>query len=296
MPKQPSPLDPEVLRHLKGLNVQAQRVVEGVLAGLHRSPRHGTSIEFAEHKDYSPGDDPRHLDWRVLGRLDRYTVKKYEEETHLRATLAVDLSGSMAYRSRSLSKAQYAAILAASLAALILKQGDAAGMILTSGSQPARIAPRAKTEHLGELVTALEASQAEGPTRLREVALQYMEQNPKRGMLVLFSDLFDEDPEMLASLKMVAARGHQVVVFQVLDPDELEFPFEDPAIFESMEDDRQILTFPHEIKRAYLDEMTEFLSHTKRALAEGRMAYQLARTDEPLHQPLLRHLTAPKAR
>ena len=295
MQRPDSPLDPEVLGHLRGLQVQVQRVVEGILAGLHRSPRHGTSIEFAEHKSYSPGDDPRHLDWRVLGRLDRYAIKKYEDETHLQATFAVDHSGSMAYGSASLNKARYASILAASLATLVLRQGDAAGMLLSAGSHPCRIAARGRQEHLQDLVSALEKSQAQGPTHLREVALQYMEQSPKRGMLLLFSDLFDEDPEMLASLRMVAARGHQVVVFHVLDPDELDFPFEDPTLFQSMEDERRVLAFPAEIQRAYLEELAEFLAKTRRALAEGDMHYQLARIDEPPHQPLLRYLATRKA-
>lgn len=284
-------LDPQLLARLKGLKVQSQRVVEGVLAGLHRSSRHGVSIEFAEHKEYSPGDDPRHLDWRVLGRLDRYVVKKFEDETNLQALLALDCSGSMAYGSGSMSKADYAGLLAATLATLLLRQGDEVGLVLLSGTKPATIPPRGRPEHLTNIVQAIEACQPAGPTRLREATTRFVEHTRRRGMLVLLSDLFDPEEEVLASLKMVAARGHQVVVFQVLDRDELEFPFQDPTRFESMEDDRHLLSFPREVRSAYLEELGRFLSQTRRALAGAGLRYELARTDEQAHKPLLRHLT-----
>jgi uncharacterized protein (DUF58 family) len=286
-----SPLDPEVLARLKGLKVQASRVVEGVLAGLHRSLRHGESVDFAEHKEYSPGDDLRHLDWRVLGRSDRYYVKKYEAETNLRAVLALDFSGSMAYASGPFSKAGYAALLAASLATLLLRQGDSVGLILQSGSNPTLIPPAGRPEHLTDLVQAIETTQPHGPTRLRQVARQYGEHAGRRGMLVMFSDLFDPDPDMLGSLKMLAARGHEVVIFHILDRDEIEFPFEEPVVFESMEDDRSLQVFPRQLRNAYLEEMRVFLDGTRRALAEGGLAYEQVRTDEPPHQPLIRQLS-----
>ncbi len=290
MQPETSPLDPTVLARLQGLKVQVDRVVEGVLAGLHRSPRHGVSIEFAEHKEYSPGDDPRHLDWRVLGRLDRYAIKKYEDETNLQATLAVDASGSMGYASGPFSKAAYSNLLAASLATLLLRQGDAAGLLVLSESHPAQLPPQGRPEHLGEIVRALEDSNPQGSTHLRQVATRFIEHTRRRGMLAIFSDLFDPDEQLLASLKMVAARGHQVVVFQVLDRDELEFPFQDPTQFESMEDDRRLLAFPREVRQAYLDEMQAFLAASRRALSDAGLSYELVRTDEPPHQPLLRHL------
>jgi uncharacterized protein (DUF58 family) len=291
-----SPLDPAVLARLKGLKVRVFRVVEGVLAGLHRSVRHGESVDFAEHKEYAPGDDPRHLDWRVLGRLDRYYIKKYEAECNLKATLAVDLSGSMSYASGPFSKASYAGLLAASLATLLLRQGDSVGLILLAGTRPAHLPPGGRPENLTDLVEAIEATEPSGPTTIREVASKYIEGAGRRGMLVLFSDLFDPDPEMLASLKMCAARGHEVVVFHILDPDEIEFPFEDPTIFESMEDDRFLLSFPREVRRSYLEEIKGFLDTTRRALSDGGIAYELVRTDEPPHQPLIRQLSGRRTR
>ncbi len=287
----PSPLDPELLARLRGLAVQVQRVVEGVLAGLHRSARHGVSIEFVEHKEYSPGDDPRHLDWRALGRLDRYVVKKYEDETNLQATIAVDQSGSMGYGSGPFTKAGYANLLAASLAALLLRQGDAAGLSILSDSAPSRVPPQSRGDQLSEIVGQLEAARPQGPTALRPAATRFIEHSRRRGVLVLLSDLFDDDRGLLPSLKMVAARGHQVMVFHVLDRDEIEFPFQEPARFESLEDERQLLAVPREVRAAYLEEMRRFLDSNRRALAGAGLRYELVRTDEPPHQALLRYLT-----
>ena len=295
MKERPSPLDPQVLARLKGLKIRVFRVVEGVLAGLHHSSRYGESVDFSEHKEYTPGDDPRHLDWKVLGRSDRYYIKKYDAEVNLRAMLAIDCSGSMSYASSHFSKADYAGLLAASLATLLLRQGDAVGLILLSGSRPTHIPPGGRSDHINDLVDAIEAQKPQGPTHLGEVTRKYVERAGRRGMLVLFSDLFDPDPKLLDSLKMVAARGHEVMVFHVLDPDEIEFPFEDPTRFVSLEDDRSILTFPRQLKSAYLEEMSRFLESTRRALAEGGLNYELARTDEPPHQPLIRQLSGRKA-
>ena len=295
MQERPSPLDPAVLARLKGLKVRVLRVVEGVLAGLHHSARHGESVDFSEHKEYTPGDDPRHMDWKVLGRSDRYYIKKYDAEVNLRAVLAMDCSGSMSYRSAHFSKAEYAGLLAASLATLLLRQGDAVGLILLSGSRPADIPPGGRSDHISDLVDAIEAQTPRGPTHLGQVTRKYIERAGRRGMLVLFSDLFDSDPKLQDSLKMVAARGHEVIVFHVLDPDEIDFPFEDPTRFESLEDDRSILTFPRQLRAAYIEEMNRFLEGTRRALAEGGLAYELARTDEPPHQPLIRQLSGRKA-
>ncbi len=285
-----SPLDPDLLGRLQGLKVQMQQVVEGVLAGLHRSARTGVSIEFAEHKEYSPGDDPRHLDWRVLGRLDRYVIKKFEDETNLKAMLAVDVSGSMDYGSGAFTKAAYSSLMAVSLAALLLRQGDEAGLMLSSASEPAYLPPQGRADQLREMVSMLENASPEGPTVLGQVAERFLELSKRKGMLVLFSDLFDTDDRVLPSLKMLAARGHEVVVFHVLDPDELDFPFQDPTLFESMEDSRSLLVFPREVRRAYLGEIKKFLEHASLELSDSGLSYELVRTDEPPHQPLLRFL------
>jgi uncharacterized protein (DUF58 family) len=250
------------------------------------------SIEFAEHKEYSPGDEPRHLDWRVLARLDRYAVRKFEDETNLQVQIALDASGSMAYASGAFSKVAYGALLAASLATLLLRQGDAAGLLILSADQPVELPPAGTSEQLGEIVRALQALRPAGATRLQAAATRYMERARRRGMLILLSDLFDPDEDLLAGLKMVAARGHQVAVFHLLDRDELLFPFEDPSQFESLEDDRRLLATPRDIRQAYLEELGRFLRETRRALSNPGLTYELVRTDEPPHQPLIRHLSA----
>lgn len=285
-----SPLDPDLLGRLQGLKIQMQRVVEGVLAGLHRSARTGVSIEFAEHKEYSPGDDPRHLDWRVLGRLDRYVVKKFEDETNLQVTLCVDVSGSMEYGSGAFTKAAYSSLMAVSLAALLLRQGDEAGLMLSSGTNEEFLPPQGRADQLHEMVEMLENVTPQGATTIGHVPERFMEFSKRRSMLVLFSDLFDFDDRLIPGLKMLSARGHEVVVFHVLDPDELNFPFQDPTLFESMEDDRSLVVFPREIRNNYLEEMKEFLRKTRRELSDSGLSHELVRTDEPPHEPLLRFL------
>jgi uncharacterized protein (DUF58 family) len=295
MSRERSPLDPDVLARLSGLQVEVARVVEGVLAGLHRAARHGVSTEFADHKAYSPGDDPRHLDWRVLGRLDRWVVKRFEDETALEALVAVDMSGSMGYGPDGRDKAGTATVLAASLASLLLRQGDGVGLLVLGGSAPADLPPSARPERLAELVAALAAARPAGPTRLVEVLERFVERVPRRGLLALCSDLFDPDPEVLTGLQMLAARGHQVLVFHVLHPDELTLPFDEPSLFESLEDDRRLLVAPREIRAAYLAELGRFLASTRRALAGRGLAYELCRTDEAPHEPLLRRLSRRRA-
>jgi uncharacterized protein (DUF58 family) len=282
--------DPEVLARLKGLRLQMGRVVEGVWAGLHRSPRHGVSIDFAEHKSYTPGDDLRHMDWKVFGRLDRVCTKKYEEETNLQVTLVMDGSGSMEYSSGPFSKADYAGLLCASLAALLLHQGDAVGLMIQGGTQAVSIPPVGGTEHLPNLIAAIESSRPMGPTCIRRAVDRYMETSHRRGALVLFSDLFDPDPELVQMLKMVSVRRHEVFVFHVLDKDEVEFPFEDPTLFRSMEDERSLWTYPREVRDLYLKEMDRFLERIRKGLAEGGIWYEPSRTDEPPELPLLRCL------
>jgi uncharacterized protein (DUF58 family) len=291
MPAVRTPLDPDVLARLASLQVEVERVVEGVLAGLHRAARHGVSTEFADHKAYAPGDDLRHLDWRVLGRLDRLVVKRFEDETALQALVAVDMSGSMAYGEGAANKADHAAVLAASLASLLLRQGDGAGLLVLGGSAPADIPVAARPEHLTEMVAALAEARPGGPTRLARAAERFIERVPRRGMLALFSDLFDPDPDLLTGLQMLAARGHQVLVFHVLHPDELSLPFDEPCLFESLEDERRLLVSPRDIRAAYQDLLQRFLEDTRRALAGQGLGFELCRSDEQPHQPLLRRLS-----
>lgn len=284
-------LAPEVLARLAGLKVRVERVVEGVLAGIHRSARHGVSTEFVDHKAYSPGDDPRRLDWKVLARLDRVMVRRFLDETRLAAFLALDASGSMGYRGGAMAKLEYAKVLAGSLAALLLHQGDEVGL-LASAASPVELVPSGRGEHLLELLGVLEALRPEGPTRLADLVERYLTRMNRRGMLLLFSDLFDADPAALQSLRLAAARGHSVRVFLVLDADEIDFPFEDPALFCCLEQERQLLTYPREVRDAYREEIRAFIEDCRRALGQAGATLELSRCDEPPDRVLRRALSA----
>lgn len=293
-------LDPQTLAKLDTMHLRARRVVEGALSGLHKSPHHGQSVEFAEHKEYTPGDEIRHLDWKAYASFDKYYVKRFEHETNLRATLAVDASGSMAYGSQGVTKLQYAAFLAASLAYLLARQQDAVGLaILGADGSGVRvpgvgvrtwIPPRASASHLAAVLDALERVRGEGPTNLVAAADFLSEKARSRSLVVLLSDLFDSDPRAVARLRRLRARRNEVIVFHVLDPDELRFPFEDPTEFASMEDERKVEAHPHSIRESYLEEMQAFLTETRRSLREADVDYVLARTDEPLDRALVRFL------
>ena len=286
---QRSPLDPAVLAKLGNLRLRVRAIAEGVLTGLHRSPHHGQSVEFAEHKEYSPGDDIRRIDWKAYGKFDKYYVKRFEQETNLRAYLVIDASGSMGYRGRQegLTKLEVASALAASLAYLLFRQQDAAGLVLVGDRVKGAIPPRASASHLGPLVESLETARAEGPTRLASAVDWIVERAPRRSSVLLFTDLMDPDEQVLRKVAQLGLRRHDVTVFHVLDPAELEFPFEDPTLFLSMEDGREVEAHPRDVRKGYLELMHRWLADVKRTAAEADVDYQLCRTDRPLDEVLL---------
>jgi uncharacterized protein (DUF58 family) len=282
-------LDPAVLARLGTLKLRVRAITEGVLTGLHRSPHHGQSVEFAEHKEYTPGDEIRHIDWKAYGKFDRYYVKRFEQETNLRAYLVVDASGSMAYRSDPdrMTKLEYASALAASLAYLLVRQQDAAGLLLVKGQVSTAIPPRASASHLGPIVDALETAKGEGPTRLAAGVDWIIEHAPRRSSVLFFSDLFDPEEQVLRQLAQLGRRKHEVTLFHVLDPAELEFPFDDPTLFLSMEDARQVEAHGRDVRKGYLEVMRRWLEQVKRTAAEADVDYALCRTDRPLDEVLL---------
>jgi uncharacterized protein (DUF58 family) len=231
-------LDPALLERVKGLSLVARRVVEGVLHGLHRSPLHGLSIEFAQHRQYTPGDELKRLDWRVLARSDRYVIKQYEQETNMRVVLLVDCSRSMAFDGHKLSalrfqpaaadvngdsKFQYARVLAAALGYLLLSQGDSVGLMLTNYRVIEQLGPRAAPGHILSLCQLLETATPSGPTDLAAVIGQLAARLTRRSLVIVISDLLDQPEHILAGLGQLTHRGHEVLVLQVLDPRELEF-------------------------------------------------------------------------
>ena len=230
-------LDPVALSRLKNLSLAAKHVIEGFFAGLHKSPHKGFSIEFAEHREYTPGMDPRHVDWRVLGRRDKLYVKQYEEETSLRCYLLLDKSASMGYKSdgAALSKLEYASFLAATLAYLAAFQHDAAGLITFDSGVRDQIPARQSPGHLRVLMEKLQQTQAGAETSLSKVFHELAESLKRRALVVILSDLFDDPAELVGALKHFRHKKHEVIVFQVLDPAELTFPFDDVTRIEDME-------------------------------------------------------------
>ncbi len=284
-------LDAQTLSKLKGVKLRARAVVDGVLSGLHKSPHQGQSVEFAEHKEYAPGDELKHLDWKAYGKFDKFYVKRFEHETNLRAVMVVDTSGSMGYGSGSLTTLDVAKVLAATISHLLVRQQDAAGVSLVSGGTIREIPPRAAATHLNVVLDALENAEATGSTDLATVADQLADKLPRRALVCLFSDFFDDRADALKRLLSLRARKHDLAIFQLVDPAELTFPFDDPTLFLSLEDDRHIEVNPREIKQSYLEEFNAFLDATRQACTAADVDYERVRTDEPLDQVVLRFLS-----
>jgi len=285
-------LDPAVVARLAHLDVRARVVVEGFIAGMHRSPFHGFSVEFAEHRPYMPGDPLKNLDWKVWARTDRFLVKQYTEETNLRCHLLVDLSGSMAFRSprAAMTKLEYAQCLAAALAYLMLHQQDAVGVLLFA-DRPLRYVPaRATRSHLDVVLKTLGALEPQGRTRLGPALHELAERIKRRGLIVLCSDLMDRPSEVLAGLQHFRHDHHEVVVFHILDPDEREFPYTDSATFVDMESGDRLTTEPWEIARRYRERLAAWTAQYRTQCRENRIDYVPLDTRTPFDQALLAYL------
>lgn len=282
-------LSPEVLARLQGLRLRVRHAAEGLLAGLHQSPQHGQSVEFAEHKEYAPGDEIRRIDWKAWGKTDRLYVKRFEHETNLRAWLVVDASGSMGWRGAEgrLSKLEYASCLAGTLAWLMVRQQDAVGLVAVDREVRRSVPPRAAATHLTALLDTLAELDPGGGTHLAAAADWLVERAPRRSSVMVFSDLLDPDEQALRALAQLRHRKHEVTVFHVLDPAEIEFPFEDPTLFVSMEDERRVEAHPRDIRKGYLEVFSAWMERTRRECAEADLDYVLARSDRSLDEVLL---------
>jgi uncharacterized protein (DUF58 family) len=285
--------DPEVLARISSLKMRALKLVEGLLSGNHRSRHKGSSVEFAEYKDYSPGDEIRHIDWKVVGKTDKYHVKQFEQSTNLKCTLLLDCSGSMGYISQNqtgMTKMDYARTLAASLACLLLKQFDAVGLTLFNDKAVHHIPPRSKTSHLQHILHGLSTIEPEGITRVDRVIEKLVERLKNRGMLILISDLFAREDNIQRDLKLLVSRGLEVVLFHVLHPDEVSLPFEGDIIFESLEDDPEIELDPEDIREEYQKAVQRQIeSYRSLALGLG-VDYVFLETTTPLDQALSYYL------
>jgi uncharacterized protein (DUF58 family) len=280
-------LRPDLVARLGALNLKARQVVEGVLSGLHKSPHHGQSIEFAEHKEYSPGDEIRHIDWKAYGKFDKYYVKQFEHETNLRAWIVLDASKSMAYGHEGVTKLEYAKVLAASLAYLLVQQSDAVGVLVYGAGTRTFLPVRASGGHLHEVLDTLEATEADGETNLPAAIDFLAERSHRRAMVLLLTDLLDPEEATVAHIRRLRARRHDVSVFHLMDRAEVEFPFEDPTLFLGMEDDRQLPVHPLEIRESYLEEVQAFLEATRKSLTEADIDYRHTLTDTPYDRVLV---------
>ncbi|MEE9584251.1 MAG: DUF58 domain-containing protein, partial [Candidatus Brocadiales bacterium] len=244
--------DPAILSKISNLSLRARTVVEGTFSGIHKRPNKGSSIEFLEHKEYSPGDEVKHIDWKVLGRSDKYHLKQFEDETNLKAYILLDTSGSMGYGSGAMTKLEYSTTLAACLAYLLLMQSDATGLVIFGEDIINYVPPRTKSSHLQVLLQALDGLKAQGRSNIAGVLNELAEKASRRSLVILISDLFEDANELIKKLRQLRKRRNEVILFQVLDSHELDFPFDELTLFESMEDSGQVLAEPRAIKDSYL--------------------------------------------
>lgn len=291
-------LDPRVLDRVEGLELKARLIVEGFISGLHRSPFRGFSVEFAEHREYVPGDDIRFLDWKVFGRSDRLYIKRYEDETNLEAHLVVDVSESMTYRGDSTehTKLEYARWAAAALGYLLTRQQDAVGLVLFDDHVRKTLPPGSNPVHLRNLLAALDAAAPTGTTGVGRALSETAETLRRRGLVLLFSDLLD-DPERIAEgLRAVRHRGHEMVVFHVLDRDETTFPFQKLTRFVGLEGLPEVTTDPKSLQKAYLAEVETAQRSLRRTCLANRIDYVPLDTSDSLGIVLSAYLARREAR
>lgn len=291
-------LDPRVLDKVARLELRARLVVEGFVTGMHKSPYRGFSVEFAQHREYVPGDDLRHLDWKIFAKADRFVIKQYEEETNLRAHLFLDQSESMRYAAEgAMSKFDYGATACASLAYMIQQQADAVGLTLFDEAVAKQIPPSNTRQSLGNLFQSLEAAEPrEQKTRIGDVLHELAGQLRQRGMVMIFSDLFDEPKDVIQGLREIRSRGHDIVVFHVMDHDELEFPFERMTMFEGMEQLPELLCDPKSLRDAYLAEVNGHAEELRKGCLSQRVDYVRIDTMNSLDVVLTSYLSARAAR
>ena len=289
MPDSKRYLRPEVTTRIRRLELTARRVVEGFLSGMHRSPYSGQSIEFLQHRQYTTGDEIRHIDWKVYARQDRLHIKQFEEETNLRLTLLVDRSGSMAYGEGDLNKFDYASSLAASLAYLALRQKDAVSLYAFDHQVHRTVASRSNQHQLSRILSVLEEIGVDSRTDLLAVAKEVAQAIPRRGLVVIFSDLLGVD-RLMEGLRVLRQRGHDVAIFHVLHDHEVDFDFSGATRFEGLETEAFLNCNPRALREGYLAALDEFLEQTRKACGRLSIEYMTVRSSEPLDAVLAKFL------
>lgn len=283
-------LQPEVISSVKNLQLVARLVVEGYLTGRHRSPFHGFSVEFSQHRPYMPGDNLRFIDWKVFGRTDRYYIKQFEEETNLRCHILLDVSKSMQYASIKISKAQYASYLVAGLTYLMLQQRDSTGLVLFDNEIKKYIPPRSVFSHLNVILRAVDKTKYGNDTNISVALHNVADQIRKRGLIILISDLLDDPRAILNGLKHFRHNQHEILVFHIIDPKEFEFNFSGDVLFEDLERSEKIKTQPRYIQEIYRQKFREFLDYLKINFSNNRIDYQQLYTSTPYDKALTEYL------
>ena len=283
-------LDPKVLSRIARLDIKARLVVEGFISGLHKSPFHGFSVEFAQHREYVPGDDLKHLDWKVFGKTDRFYIKEYEEETNLSGWILLDISESMDYKSGDLSKLEYGAHIAAALAFLMLQQQDAAGLVTFDDDVREFLRPSSQPSHLKIMTHRLAEIEPTGRSKVGMIFHDLAERIKRRGLIILISDLFVDPRELALGLQHFRHKRHEVILFHVLDEFEQTFPFMDLTLFKGMEGYRDVFTEPRSLRDDYIAELEAFIKDVRRACRQHRIDYVPMTTSTSLEVALSAYL------
>jgi uncharacterized protein (DUF58 family) len=296
-PRDPAPqggslIDPKTLFRIKSLQLRARAAVEGFIKGIHRSPYHGFSVEFSEYRQYTPGDDPRYLDWRLFARSDRYYVKRFEDETNLRCHLVVDASRSMSYRSGAYSKSEYARTAAATIAYFLTLQRDAVGLVAFEDRITDYLPPRHRPGHLRRLMGMLDREPQGRATDLAGPLDQIAATVSKRGLVILISDLLAPADMLRAPLARLHSRGHEVIVLRILDPAEVDFTFSAPSMFRDVETGKELYIDPSAARASYLDRFAAHAAEIERVCTDLGFVFQPITTDAPLELVLFDVLKA----
>jgi uncharacterized protein (DUF58 family) len=283
-------LHPSTIARISRLDLRARQIVEGFITGMHKSPFFGHSVEFVQHREYVPGDDIRFLDWKVWSKTDRFYIKQFEAETNLRCTLVVDVSESMQYGRGPLNKYEYGCTVAACLAYLLLRQQDSAGLVTFDDDVRQILPARSSQNHLDAIVNAMHVSKPREKTNLEYILKRVAETVPVRGMIVLISDLLSDRGPLLKGLEMLRHGKHDVLVFHILDDDEMEFPFAGTTRFEGMEELPNLLCDPRALRDGYIEALNEYLVEVRRGATRMGVDYNLVRTSDYLDAVLSKFL------
>lgn len=283
-------LNPEVVSRLSSIELKARLVVEGFIVGLHRSPYHGFSVEFAEHRQYMPGDDFKHIDWKVYGKSDRFFIKQFEEETNLKGYILLDASNSMGYKSNGITKLEYGSYLAASLSYLMLRQQDAPGLLVYDEEIRSYIPPKGARSHINPILRQLNNTLPSSKTDASVAFHELAERVKRRGLIIVISDLLDDPEKVLLGLKHFRHRQHEVIVFQILDPYERNFAYKSEARFRDMETGKELLTDPWQIRGDYISRLDEYLGWISKSCRDSHIDYHLLDTSVPFDRALFGYL------